>query len=95
MQQPQDWPKTDPKEKALLGRCPATGAVIQFFQKCKWSWIEQNYIGEHGDDSFTVRTPQTHIEAQKQSYISSKDGRGPSDKHQIVMIQINEEVKYH
>jgi hypothetical protein len=26
----------------------------------------------------TVRTHQTHIEAEKQSYIRSKDGRGPS-----------------
>jgi hypothetical protein len=66
-----------------LCRCPATGAAIQFFQKCKWSWNEQNHIGECGDDSFTVRTRQTHIEAQEQSYIRSKDGRGPSDKHHI------------
>jgi hypothetical protein len=83
MQQPQNWPKTDPKEKALLCRCPATGAVIQFFQKCKWSWNVQNHIGEVGDDSSTVRTHQTHTEAEKQSYIRSEGGRGPSDKHHI------------
>jgi hypothetical protein len=35
-------------------------------------------LGECGDDSFTVRTHQTHIEAEKQSYIRSKDGLGPS-----------------
>jgi hypothetical protein len=39
----------------------ATGSEIQFFQKCKWSWNEQNHIGEVGDDSFTVHTHQTLI----------------------------------
>jgi hypothetical protein len=75
--------KRTPKEKALLCRCPATGAVIQFFQKCKWSWNEQNHGGKCGNDSFTVRTHQTHIQAEKQSYIRSKDGHGPSDKNLI------------
>jgi hypothetical protein len=83
MQQPQDCPKTEPKEKALLCLCPATGAIFQFFQKCKWSWNEQNLVGECGDDSFMVRTHQTHIEAEKQIYIRSKDGRRPSDKPHI------------
>jgi hypothetical protein len=78
MQQSQDGPKTDPKEKALLCRCPATGAVIQLFQKCKWSWNEQNHIGECGDDSFTVRTHRTHIEAH--GHWSASELYRPSDQ---------------
>jgi hypothetical protein len=39
--------RTDLKEKTtpLLCRCPATGVVIQFFQKCKWSRYEQHDNG--------------------------------------------------
>jgi hypothetical protein len=59
--------RTDPKEKTtpLLCRCPATGVVIQFFQKCKWSRNEQNH-GEGGDDSYTVCIHHTHRETDKQ-----------------------------
>jgi hypothetical protein len=68
----------------LLCRCTATGAVIQFFQKCKWSYNEQNHIGEVGDDSFTVRSHQTHRETEKQIYIRSTNGS--SDKHHICPV---------
>jgi hypothetical protein len=61
-----------------LCRCPATGAVIQFFQKCKWSRNEQNHVWEGGDDSYTVRSHQTHRETDKQSYVRSTEGCRPS-----------------
>jgi hypothetical protein len=68
------------KEKAtpLLCHCPATGALIQFFQRYKWSRNEQNHVGECGDDSFTVRSRQTHRETGKQIYIRSTNGHRPS-----------------
>jgi hypothetical protein len=65
----------------LLCRCAATGAVIQFFQKCKWSRNEQNHVWEGVDDSYTVRSRQTHREREKQIYIKSTND--PSDKHHI------------
>jgi hypothetical protein len=78
--------RTDPKEKTtpLLCRCPATGAVIQFFQKFKQSWNEQNHVGGGGGVMIPILSAAIRLtETDKQIYMRSSNGRGPSDKHHL------------